>query len=51
MAETESQAMSACDPLELLECARYGELPEMKALLDSGVDVNTTDGQGNTGRV
>eukprot|EP00050_Salpingoeca_kvevrii_P011694 m.17314 g.17314 ORF g.17314 m.17314 type:complete len:106 (-) comp3580_c0_seq1:1469-1786(-) len=37
------------DCAELLECARYGELPEMLELLDAGVPVDFQDESGNTG--
>eukprot|EP00050_Salpingoeca_kvevrii_P011696 m.17321 g.17321 ORF g.17321 m.17321 type:complete len:499 (-) comp3580_c0_seq2:130-1626(-) len=36
------------DCAELLECARYGELPEMLELLDAGVPVDFQDESGNT---
>lgn len=36
------------DPDEYLECARYGELPELKEQLALGVDPNHTDENGNT---
>ena len=35
------------DGLELLECARYGEDEELQQMLDKGVPVDFTDGQGN----
>lgn len=37
------------DSLELLECARYGELDELMALHQQGIDLNFKDGGGNTG--
>lgn len=33
---------------EVLECARYGEIDELQALVESGADVNFRDGGGNT---
>jgi hypothetical protein len=36
------------DQLEVLECARYGELDDLRALLDAGADVNYRDAGGNT---
>ena len=34
---------------EMLDCARYGDLPELKAFLDhASIDVNHRDGGGNT---
>ena len=34
--------------LELLECARYGELEDMVAQLDAGANLRVCDGGGNT---
>jgi hypothetical protein len=31
---------------DLLDCARYGEVDDVKALLESGVDANATDDGG-----
>ncbi len=33
---------------EILECARYGEDEDLRALLNSGGDVNYADSGGNT---
>ena len=34
--------------MEVLECARYGEFDDLRALLNAGADVNYTDDSGNT---
>lgn len=33
---------------DLIDCARYGELDDVKALIEAGVDVNSVDDQGST---
>lgn len=35
--------------MEVLECARYGEDEDLKALLDAGADANYADASGSTG--
>lgn len=35
--------------MEVLECARYGEFDDLRALLTAGADVNYTDDAGNSG--
>lgn len=47
-AAAEAVELTEEDRLELLECARYGELEDMLELLRLGVDVNFADQGGNT---
>jgi ankyrin repeat protein len=41
-------SLSEEDQLEVLECARYGETDDLRALLDAGADANFRDAGGNT---
>ena len=42
-----SGPMTEADSIELLECARYGEVEELQQLLDAGVPVDFVDDGGN----
>lgn len=48
--EGEGGGVSEEDCEEMLLCARYGEVEEMKELIEQGVPISCTDGMGNTGR-
>ena len=42
-----SGPLTEADSIELLECARYGEVEELQQLLDAGVPVDAVDDGGN----